>query len=123
MSRTAAGLKDALAKIPEMRETFWRELKVPGTGEEFNLNLEEAGRIADYYEFAELMFRDALAREESSGGHFREEFKTPEGEALRDDEGFTHVSVWEHEGPDREPTMHKEELSFEFVTPSTRSYK
>lgn len=123
MSRTAEGLKDALAKLPGMREEFWKTLKVPGSGEEFNLNLEQAGRVADYYDFAEVMFRDALAREESSGGHFRDEFQTPEGEALRDDENFSHVSVWEYVGADKAPTMHKEELSFEFVTPTTRSYK
>ena len=106
-----------------MREEFWKRVKVPGKNEELNFNLEKAGRVADYYEFAEVMLRDALEREESSGGHFRDEFQTPEGEALRDDEKFAHVSVWEHKGVDQAPVMHKEQLEFEFVQPTTRSYK
>ena len=121
MARTREGLEAALAKIPEMREEFWRTVKVPGTSKEFNFNLEKAGRVADYFEFAEMMFRDALTREESCGGHFREEYQTPDGEAVRDDERFSHVAVWEH--TDGEPVRHQEELSFEFVQPSTRSYK
>ena len=123
MSRTKEGLEDALRRVPEMRAEFWKRVKVPGTNEELNFNLEKAGRVADYFEFAEVMLRDALAREESSGGHFREEFQTPEGEALRDDKNFAHVSVWEHKGVDQPPTMHKEQLEFEFVEPTTRSYK
>ncbi len=121
MARTKEGLEAALEKIPGMREEFWKTLKVPGTSKEFNFNLERAGRIADYYEFAELMFRDALTREESCGGHFREEYQTEEGEAVRDDENFTHVAVWEH--TDGAPVRHEEQLDFEFVKPSTRSYK
>ncbi len=123
MSRTKEGLEDALKRVPQMREEFWKRVKVPGSNEELNFNLEKAGRVADYFDFAEVMLRDALAREESSGGHFREEFRTPEGEALRDDEKFAHVSVWEHEGVGAPPTMHKEPLEFEFVQPTTRSYK
>jgi len=123
MSRNAKDLKAALAKLPELEEEFWSTLKITGSSAEFNANLEKAGRVADYYQLADIMFRDALAREESCGGHFREEYQTPEGEALRDDEHFAHVSVWEYQGEKRPATMHKEQLSFEFVTPTTRSYK
>ncbi len=123
MSRTADGLKTALEKIPALREEFWRNLKVVGSGGELNQTLEKAGRVADFLELGELMCRDALAREESCGGHFREEHQTPEGEARRDDEKFTHVSAWEWKGEDQAPTMHKEALNFEYVKPTQRSYK
>ncbi len=123
MSRTAEGLKDALRKIPELRERFWRTLRVPGGRDEFNANLEKAGRVADYLDFAEVMCRDALLREESCGGHFREEYQTPEGEALRDDEHFAYAAVWEYRGEDQEAALHKEPLEFKFVHPSVRSYK
>jgi succinate dehydrogenase / fumarate reductase flavoprotein subunit len=123
MSRNEAGLKTALQKIPELREQFWRDVIVPGTGEEINQSLEKAGRVADFLEIGELMCLDALARRESCGAHFREEFQTEEGEAKRDDENFCHVAVWEHTGDDKAPRRHIEPLSFECVQLQTRSYK
>lgn len=123
MARNAAGLKDALKKIPEIRAEFWENVTVPGSGQELNQSLERAGRVADFLDFAELLAKDALAREESCGGHFREESQTEEHEAKRDDENFSHVSVWEYKGEGAEPIMHKEPLTFENVTPSQRSYK
>ena len=123
MSRTADGLTGAIEKIPALREEFWSSVKVNGSAGELNQSLETAGRVADFLEFGETMCRDALAREESCGGHFREEHKTEEGEARRDDENFSHVSVWEYQGEDEAPKMHKEELSFERVELTTRSYK
>ncbi len=123
MARNAAGLKDALKKIPEIRAEFWENVTVPGSGQELNQSLERAGRVADFLEFAELLAKDALAREESCGGHFREESQTEEHEAKRDDENFSHVAVWEYKGEGAEPVMHKEPLTFENVTPSQRSYK
>jgi succinate dehydrogenase / fumarate reductase flavoprotein subunit len=123
MARTADGLRRALTEIPRIREEFWADLRVPGGGAELNQTLEKAGRLADFLELAELMCRDALAREESCGGHFREEYQTPDGEALRNDREFSHVSVWEHQGDGKAPLLHKEPLAFENVQPSTRSYK
>jgi succinate dehydrogenase / fumarate reductase flavoprotein subunit len=123
MARNEAGLKEALARIPELREEFWNNVQVPGEGEEFNQALEYAGRIADFLEFGELMCSDALVRKESCGGHFREEHQTPDGEALRDDEDFSFVSAWEYKGADREPQLHREPLHFENVKLATRSYK
>ena len=123
MARTAAGLKEALARIPELREQFWREVMVPGGQEELNQSLETAGRVGDFFEFAELLCRDALLREESCGGHFRQEYQTPDGEALRDDARFAHVAVWEHKGEGAEPLRHTEPLSFENVHLAQRSYK
>jgi succinate dehydrogenase / fumarate reductase flavoprotein subunit len=123
MGRNGAGLKEALAGIPRLREEFWQSVNVPGSGNNLNKNLEIAGRLADFLELAELIARDALQREESCGGHFREEYQTPEGEALRDDERFTFVAAWEYAGEDKPPVMHKEELQFERVHPSQRSYK
>ena len=123
MARTAAGLKEALARIPALRDRFWREVMVPGGPEELNQSLETAGRVGDFLEFAELLCRDALAREESCGGHFRQEYQTPDGEALRDDVRFAHVAVWEHRGEGREPLRHAEPLSFENVHLAQRSYK
>jgi succinate dehydrogenase / fumarate reductase, flavoprotein subunit len=123
MARNETGLSRALARIPELREEFWRDVSVLGDNEEFNMSLERAGRVADYMEFAELMCRDALERRESCGGHFREEYQTPDGEAQRNDETYCHVSVWEHQGDDRAPVMHKEPLAFEFVQLAQRSYK
>jgi len=123
MSRNAQGLKKALELIPALREEFWENVRVPGSDEEVNQSLEKAGRVADFLELAELMCLDALAREESCGAHFREEYQTPDGEALRDDERFCHVAAWEYQGPDRPPVRHQEELVFEFVTPTVRSYK
>jgi succinate dehydrogenase / fumarate reductase flavoprotein subunit len=123
MARTAAGLKEALARIPELREQFWREVMVPGGQEELNQSLETAGRVGDFFEFAELLCRDALLREESCGGHFRQEYQTPDGEARRDDARFAHVAVWEHKGEGQEPLRHTEPLSFENVHLAQRSYK
>ncbi|NLZ16354.1 MAG: fumarate reductase/succinate dehydrogenase flavoprotein subunit [Desulfobulbaceae bacterium] len=123
MARNAEGLKTAINKIPEIRAEFWENVTVPGSGQELNQSLERAGRVADFLEFAELLAKDALAREESCGGHFREESQTDEHEAKRDDENFSHVSVWEYKGEGTEPVMHKEPLTFENVTPSQRSYK
>ena len=123
MGRSAEGLKEALQKIPVLREEFWENAKVVGDGESINQTLERAGRVADFLELAEVMCLDALVREESCGGHFREEHQTPEGEARRDDENFTHVTVWEYAGADTAPREHREPLEFEYVPPTQRSYK
>ena len=123
MERNAAGLRQALVEIPLLREEFWRDVRVLGTGEELNQSLEKAGRVADFLEFAELMCRDALHREESCGGHFRTEHQTPDGEALRDDANFAYVAAWEYAGSGKEPVLHKEKLVFENVHLATRSYK
>ena len=123
MARNEAGLKTALEKIPALRERFWREAKVPGENEELNQSLEKAGRVADFLELGELVCLDALERRESCGGHFREEYQTPDGEARRDDEHFCHVAAWEYAGEGRKPVRHVEPLSFEYVHPSQRSYK
>jgi len=123
MSRNRAGLERALARIPEIREAFWKDVRVLGSGDRLNQNLEKAGRIADFLEFAELLALDALTREESCGGHFREEHKTPDGEALRNDKDFQHVSVWEWQGEGKQSSLQKEPLVFETVHPATRSYK
>ena len=123
MARSEAGLKLALEKIPALREEFWSNLSVPGTGEELNQSLERAGRVADFLEFSELMCRDALHRNESAGGHFREEFQTDDGEAKRNDEEFSYVAAWEYTGDVTKPKLNKEPLTFEYVHPSQRSYK
>ncbi len=123
MARSREGLEKALAEIPALREEFETDLKLPGDGESINQSLEKAGRVADFFELAELMCRDALDREESCGGHFRLEHQTEEGEALRDDERFTHVSAWEWTGRGSEPRKHREELEFEYVELAQRSYK
>ena len=123
MSRSADGLKEALKAIPQLREEFWSNLRLVGNASRLNQTLETAGRVADFLELAELMCHDALAREESCGAHFRTEHQTPEGEALRNDDGFTHVSTWEFNGENELPVMHKEPLTFETVKPSQRSYK
>jgi succinate dehydrogenase / fumarate reductase flavoprotein subunit len=123
MSRSEATLKEALKAIPKLRAEFWENVKVPGTGVDLNRELERAGRVADFLEFAELLTTDALQRSESCGAHFRVEYQTPDGEALRDDENFSHVAAWEHKGVDRAPELHKEPLVFEFVGPTIRSYK
>jgi succinate dehydrogenase / fumarate reductase flavoprotein subunit len=123
MARTATGLKHALGRIPEIREQFWRDVNVPGSDAELNQALEKAGRVADYLELAELMCLDALHREESAGGHFREEFQTPDGEALRDDAHFAYVAAWEYTGAGKPPVLHKEPLNFEYVALAQRSYK
>jgi succinate dehydrogenase / fumarate reductase, flavoprotein subunit len=123
MARDAAGLNKALDLIPKLREEFWRDVRVPGTGAEPNQSLEHAGRVADFLELAELMCRDALQREESCGAHFRTEHETADGEAKRDDEHFAYVSAWAYAGADREPVLHREPLVFENVALSQRSYK
>ncbi|MBM7846455.1 MULTISPECIES: fumarate reductase/succinate dehydrogenase flavoprotein subunit [Herpetosiphon] len=123
MARNDAGLRTALERIPQIREEFWRDVRVPGSGTYFNQELEKAGRLADFLEFAELMCHDALMRTESCGGHFRTESQTEDGEAKRDDENFTFVAAWEYKGVGTKPTMHKEVLEFENVHLSTRSYK
>ena len=123
MARSAEGLRVALGRIPALREEFWADVGVPGTGEALNQSLERAGRVADFFELAELMCRDALHREESCGGHFRVEHQTEDGEAKRDDERFCYVAAWEWGGEGREPVLHKERLEFENVHLATRSYK
>jgi succinate dehydrogenase / fumarate reductase flavoprotein subunit len=123
MARNEAGLKEALEKIPQIREEFWKNVKVTGTGEDLNVVLEKAGRVADFLEFAEVMAWDALTRDESCGAHFREEHQTEDGEAVRNDEDYTHVAVWEYKGVGQKPERHKEELEFENVKLAVRSYK
>ena len=123
MSRNRAGLEGAIQQIQALREEYWQRVRVPGAGQDLNQSLEKAGRVADYFELAELMCRDALEREESCGTHFREEYQTEEGEARRDDARFTHVSAWEFTGTDSVPALHTEALEFENVPPSQRSYK
>ena len=113
MSRHEKGLREALKKIPELREQFWHEVRVPGDGDDFNQSLERAGRVADFLEFAELMCIDALERDESAGAHFREEHQTAEGEALRDDENHAAVFAWEFQGDGQRPMLHREPLNFE----------
>jgi len=120
MERTEEGLTKAISLIRGLRDEFWTRVKVPGTGEELNQNLEKAGRVADFFELGELMCIDALHRAESAGGHFRAESQTPDGEAMRHDDEFGYVAAWEF---GETPTLHKEKLDFEYVHPSTRSYK
>jgi succinate dehydrogenase / fumarate reductase flavoprotein subunit len=125
MARNEAGLREALARIPQIREEFWRDVRIPGSGAEFNQSLERGGRVADFLEFGELMCRDALERDESCGGHFREEHQTPDGEALRNDEKFAAVFAWEFQGNGTigAPKLHREPLHFETVELAQRSYK
>jgi succinate dehydrogenase flavoprotein subunit len=123
MARSADGLREALAAIPALREEFWKDVRVLGQGETFNQSLEKAGRVADFLEFAELMCADALERDESCGGHFRVEYQTPDGEALRNDDEYCYVSAWEYQGDGQAPRLHKEPLVFENVKLATRSYK
>lgn len=123
MSRNEKGLKEAVSRIKEIKEDYWKNVKVLGENEELNQSLEKAGRVADFLELGELIARDALNRNESCGGHFREEYQTEENEALRDDKNFSFVAAWEFKGDNIEPSMHKEELAFEYVKPSQRSYK
>jgi succinate dehydrogenase / fumarate reductase flavoprotein subunit len=123
MGRNAEGLKRAIGEISRIRQEYWENLRVPGRGDTLNKYLEFASRVADYLELGELMARDALLREESCGGHFREEYQTEEGEALRNDEEFSFAAAWEFTGVGQEPALHKEELSFENVELATRSYK
>src|SRR5204863_6790062 len=120
MERSEESLRKALDRIPEIRQEFWTNVKVVGDWSSFNQNLEHAGRVADFIELAELMCVDALHRAESAGGHFRAESQTEDGEALRHDDEFSYVAAWEH-GFDGPPTLHKEDLTSEYVHPSTRS--
>jgi len=123
MGRTGAGLTRALSEIPALRDEFHSNVRVLGSAETLNQSLEKAGRVADFFDLAELMARDALEREESCGGHFREEHQTAEGEAQRDDENFAHVAAWEWNGEGTAQTRHREELTFENVALAQRSYK
>jgi len=123
MARDKAGLLEALKRIPELREEFWDNVRVPGEGAQMNQSLEYAGRVADFLEFGELMCHDALQREESCGGHFRTEHQTADGEAKRNDEKFSYVAAWEFKGVSKKPRLHKEQLKYEEVKMSTRSYK
>jgi succinate dehydrogenase / fumarate reductase flavoprotein subunit len=123
MARTEQSLSKALSEIPAIREEFHKNVRVLGENESLNQSLERAGRVSDFLEFAELMCLDALHRKESCGGHFREEYQTPDGEALRDDENFAYVGAWEFTGVGKEPVLHKEPLVFENVHLATRSYK
>jgi succinate dehydrogenase / fumarate reductase flavoprotein subunit len=123
MARNEDGLKEALQKIPKLREEFWQNVRIPGVNRDLNQTLERAGRVADFLELGELMCIDALHRNESCGGHFREESQTSEGEALRNDEEFRFVSAWEFTGDSKQPALHKEPLEFEYVKLTQRSYK
>ncbi|MEU8213406.1 fumarate reductase/succinate dehydrogenase flavoprotein subunit [Micromonospora sp. NPDC049044] len=123
MERSDAGLRKAIGEIRDLREAFWQRVKVSGTGEELNQSLEKAGRVADFFELAELMCIDALHREESCGGHFRAEHQTPDGEAQRDDDRFAYVAAWEFTATGEPSVLHKEDLKFEYVHPTQRSYK
>ena len=121
MARSAEGLTKARKLVRELRDQYWRDVRVLGSGEEPNQSLEKAGRVADFFELAELMCVDALHREESCGGHFRVEYQTPDGEALRNDDKFLYVAAWEFNG--EEPRLHKEPLTYEEIKLATRSYK
>ncbi|MCX7827132.1 MAG: hypothetical protein N2689_16505, partial [Verrucomicrobiae bacterium] len=123
MTRSKQSLEAALARIPELREEFWRNVRVPGDNESLNQELERAGRVADFLEFAELLAFDALHRNESCGGHFRVEYQTEDGEAKRDDVNFGYVAAWQYAGDDKRPVLHKEPLVYEEVQMATRSYK
>jgi succinate dehydrogenase / fumarate reductase flavoprotein subunit len=123
MARNQAGLEHALQRIPEIREEFWSNVNVPGSDAELNQALEKAGRVSDFLELGELICLDALERRESCGAHFREEFQTPEGEALRDDEHYAYVAAWEYKGDGNAPALHKEPLAYEYVHLAQRSYK
>jgi succinate dehydrogenase / fumarate reductase flavoprotein subunit len=123
MARKEPGLKKAVELIPQLREEFWKDVAVPGSGQELNQSLERAGRVADFLELGELLARDALTRDESCGCHLREEHQTPEGECDRNDAAFAHVAAWGYEGEGKPPTRHVEPLKYEEVELATRSYK
>ena len=123
MARNEQGLKKAIQEITALREEFWKEVRVPGSLNELNQELEKAGRVADFIELGELMCKDALVRTESCGGHFREESQTEEGEAMRKDDEFNFVSAWEYTGIPSEANLHKEKLIFENIELKQRSYK
>lgn len=123
MSRNAEELQAAIDEIAALREDFWANVKIPGEAHSMNSELEKAGRVADFLELGELFAKDALTRDESCGGHFREEYQTKEGEALRDDENFKFVSAWEYKGEPKDAVLHKEDLKYENIELKTRSYK
>jgi succinate dehydrogenase / fumarate reductase flavoprotein subunit len=123
MGRNAEGLAEALVEIPKLREEFYANVRIPGDAADLNSELEKVMRVADYFELGELMCYDALQRNESCGGHFREEYQTEEGEALRDDENFTYVAAWQYAGEGNRQILNKEPLGFEYVKLSQRSYK
>jgi succinate dehydrogenase / fumarate reductase flavoprotein subunit len=123
MARNRAGLEKAISEIPALEAEFWKDVRVPGSAATLNQSLEKAGRVADFFQLAQLMARDALNREESCGGHFREEHQTEEGEALRDDENFAYVAAWEWQGEGTPQALHQEHLEFDNVHLATRSYK
>ena len=123
MSRNEKELKEAIEEIAALREDFWKNVKVPGTADSMNPELEKAGRVADFLELGELFAKDALHRNESCGGHFREEYQTEEGEALRDDKNFKYVAAWEYKGEPKDAVLHKEDLVYENIELKTRSYK
>ena len=123
MARNEKDLKEALQEIPALREEFWNDVNVLGSADEMNMNVERAARVADFLEFAEIFCLDALDREESCGAHFREEYQTDEGEAVRNDKKYAYVAAWEHKGVGQKPELHKEDLQFESVQLATRSYK
>jgi succinate dehydrogenase / fumarate reductase flavoprotein subunit len=123
MARHEAGLKEALREIPALREEFWKNVRVTGESGDVNQDLEAAGRVADFMEFAEVLVLDALMRRESCGAHFREEFQTPDGEALRDDANFAYVAAWLYQGEGKPPLLAKEPLVYEELKMSQRSYK
>ena len=123
MARTRESLETALREIPALREEFWKNVRVPGSAETLNQSLEQAGRVADFLELGELLCRDALTREESCGGHFREEHQYPDGECKRNDVDFAHVAAWEYDGAGKTPVRNTEPLNYEFVHMSVRNYK
>src|SRR5438034_8272384 len=123
MARNAQGLQEAIREIQELKKEFWSDLRIPGSTDEMNPELDKAGRVADFIELGELMCIDALNRNESCGGHFREEYQTSEGEAQRDDENYSYVAAWGYNGPKAVPELIKEPLTFEYVKPAQRSYK
>ena len=123
MARNAIELQEAIDEISALRADFWENVKIPGKANGMNQELEKAGRVADFLELGELFAKDALHRNESCGGHFREEYQTPEGEALRDDENFKYVAAWEFNGEPKAAVLHKEDLKYEYIELKTRSYK
>jgi succinate dehydrogenase / fumarate reductase flavoprotein subunit len=123
MSRNETGLKKALELVRDLKDEFWKDLNISGSAADLNMELEKAGRVADYFDLAQLLITDALDRKESCGAHFREEYQTPDGEALRNDDEFAYVAAWEYAGEGKPHILHKEELKFEYVEMKVRSYK
>jgi len=123
MARNKQGLEEAIVEIKAIRDEFWKDVKIPGVQNSFNQELEKAGRVADFIELGDLMCRDALNREESCGGHFREEHRTEEGEAMRNDDDYAYVAAWKYKGDNETPELHKEDLKFENIELKQRSYK